>query len=626
MTNGAFLAPFADLSISSASLLISNEVLQAGGAISLAVTNVLDDGNLLTGFADTVTNKNVWQARGFNLLASPAQGSLLATAISNTAATFQRTVSRSAAADRGCVPEGFINNGAIGRFILHGETNSLFEFAGVGGANAFYIDSLEFESFTATNRDDVGNFLGVQIDANMKVYYGQALANGSSVAEKLNGANGGRFCWVSNWNCGFFSSTNLLYPDGTTNRVNTALAQSCDIDSNGNGIVNCMDPAPIPGGGCNLSALGSFSTNTPPPTSGGGPSGGHTNSANSLPTLNFPSNTGGAMAGTFLPAKVFYNGLFYDTNGVATPSSGFFTAKTTDSRGGFSGSLVMKNGKHGFSGRFDSSGRFSVTIPKTTLILTLQLDLQSADQLHGTVSDGHWFADLLADRQISATSKAGKYTLIIPGDAEDDNSPGGHGFGTATLDGSGTIKWSGTLADGTKVTQSSALSRQGIWPLYAPLYGGGGSVISWIQFTNQPESDLSGDLIWMKPASPASRYYPRGFTNEVVATGSAYSPPLAGTRVIKMTVGKLMLAGGGLHAPLTNSLTLGLNNRVSVPAGSKLTLTITTSSGLFKGTALNPETGKTVPFQGMLFEKANIGIGYFLGTDQSGEVYLSPSQ
>jgi len=100
MTNGAFLAPFADLSISSASLLISNEVLQAGGAISLAVTNVLDDGNLLTGFADTVTNKNVWQARGFNLLASPAQGSLLATAISNTAATFQRTVSRSAAADR----------------------------------------------------------------------------------------------------------------------------------------------------------------------------------------------------------------------------------------------------------------------------------------------------------------------------------------------------------------------------------------------------------------------------------------------------------------------------------------------------------------------------------------------
>src|SRR5262249_37429809 len=36
-----------------------------------------------------------------------------------------------------------------------------------------------------------------------------------------------------------------LYPDGTTNRLNTALVQSCDIDSNGNGIVNCLDPAPV---------------------------------------------------------------------------------------------------------------------------------------------------------------------------------------------------------------------------------------------------------------------------------------------------------------------------------------------------------------------------------------------
>jgi hypothetical protein len=27
-----------------------------------------------------------------------------------------------------------------------------------------------------------------------------------------------------------------------------------------------------------------------------------------------------------------------------------------------------------------------------------------------------------------------------------------------------------------------------------------------------------------------------------------------------------------------------------------------------------------------LFKKGNIGVGYFLGTDQSGEVYLGPGQ
>jgi hypothetical protein len=51
---------------------------------------------------------------------------------------------------------------------------------------------------------------------------------------------------VSNYNNGFWSSTNVVYSDGTTNRLNTALVTSCEIDSNGNGIPNCMDTNPIP--------------------------------------------------------------------------------------------------------------------------------------------------------------------------------------------------------------------------------------------------------------------------------------------------------------------------------------------------------------------------------------------
>src|SRR5262249_15121311 len=67
-----------------------------------------------------------------------------------------------------------------------------------------------------------------------------------SIAEKLALVNDGRFIWVSNYNTGFFSSTNLVYADGSTNRLNTALVTSCDIDSNGNGIPNCQDPSPVP--------------------------------------------------------------------------------------------------------------------------------------------------------------------------------------------------------------------------------------------------------------------------------------------------------------------------------------------------------------------------------------------
>ena len=82
----------------------------------------------------------------------------------------------------------------------------------------------------------------------MKVYYAQAYAGGVSVAEKIDGYEGGRLIWVKDYNCGFFSSTNVVFPDGSTNRVNAALAMSCNIDSDGDGQVNCVDPSPIPPG------------------------------------------------------------------------------------------------------------------------------------------------------------------------------------------------------------------------------------------------------------------------------------------------------------------------------------------------------------------------------------------
>src|SRR6185436_18245548 len=83
---------------------------------------------------------------------------------------------------------------------------------------------------------------GVQIDPNMKVYFAQAAMNGISVAERLNGANGG-FCWASNY-AGIYSSTNLFYGGGT-NTLNVALVQSANLDSDCDGLVNRDDGEPV---------------------------------------------------------------------------------------------------------------------------------------------------------------------------------------------------------------------------------------------------------------------------------------------------------------------------------------------------------------------------------------------
>jgi hypothetical protein len=247
LTNGAFYAPDGDIGISASSLFASNHVLLAGGSLSFTVSNSLDDGSLAANSADSITNKNFWNAgNGINLLVSPAQGSLLGTTITSFAPDYQLVVNRWAAADLGATPAGFSNNAAIGHLILDGLTNNTFEFSPITGPNALYVDEIDFRDYIATNVDNAKNYASIQIDPGMKIYYGQALANGISIAERLNGKNCGGFVWVSNYNTGFFSSTNMVYPDGSTNRLNTALVTSCTIDSNNNGIPNCMDPAPVP--------------------------------------------------------------------------------------------------------------------------------------------------------------------------------------------------------------------------------------------------------------------------------------------------------------------------------------------------------------------------------------------
>ncbi len=392
LTNGAFFAAGGDISISTDTLLVSNHVFQAGGVLTLAVSSYLDDGSLQLNSADFITNKNTWTVNnGFTLPLLPPQASLLGTTIIATNPSYFNQSITWAGADLGCSPAGFSNNAALGHVVLvGGASDSLFTFAGpnLNTNYALYVDELEFLGSTVTNTDKNGNWIGVQIAPGMKVYFGQALANGVSIAEKLNGKSGGGFCWVSNYNCGFFSSTNWPYPNFTTNRVNTALAESCDIDSwagitnfPGGPYVNCLNPfGPIPPQllpNCNVSLPLPPSTNSVPPVSSptndvpGGSSSGS-------PKLDFPpAAPAGSVSNTFASVQGNYSGLFADTNGVALSSSGFFSAKTTAS-GAFSAKVMLSGRTYSVSGRFDPiTGLALKTISLssgTSLIVQLQLD------------------------------------------------------------------------------------------------------------------------------------------------------------------------------------------------------------------------------------------------------------
>ena len=239
LNHGVLNAPFSDIILDVGSLSISNQALNAGHSLTIWATNSLSDGGPDSG--------NVWKTGilGFNLPIEPPVGDLLGTTITDTAPAWAQVASQWAGQDRGPVVAGYSNNAALGRLILDGGTPaSSFLFNAPAGANALYVDYLEFRNYL-TNFDNSGNLANLYFGPGMKIYYAQLIINGVSWAEKLNQQNGGGLNWVAAY-AGAFSSTNMYYPSsGTTNRLNAALVQSCDLDSNGNGIPNCLDLEPV---------------------------------------------------------------------------------------------------------------------------------------------------------------------------------------------------------------------------------------------------------------------------------------------------------------------------------------------------------------------------------------------
>ncbi len=252
LTNSSITAG-GDISIAADSLVMSNITWQAGRSVILRVTNFITD--------SVLTNNSIWTVQtpdgsGGNALimtVKPALGDLLGTIITNYApAPNRQSLNVWAGQDLGVSTDGYTNNAAVGKLILDavGYT-SQFKFSAAGASNALYVDSLVFADSATNgiyNNFDFG--VNLSISPNMMIYFAQATtADGTSIAAKIDtaslaGRNGGRLRWVPAY-AGYFSSANLIYPDGTTNIFNAALAGSSTIDSDGDGIPNASDPAPF---------------------------------------------------------------------------------------------------------------------------------------------------------------------------------------------------------------------------------------------------------------------------------------------------------------------------------------------------------------------------------------------
>lgn len=342
-----------------------------------------------------------------------------------------------------------------------------------------------------------------------------------------------------------------------------------------------------------------------------------------LLSQNSTNNNNPSLAGN-------YNGLFYEAGGAGLLSSGSF-ALTTTRRGAFSGRLLMGANRYSFKGQLDSSGQALAPIQRrgeNPIALTFQIDPDDPSKLSGTMSDGTWSADLVADRSMfnartNPAAFAGRYTAILPGGTDRNSQiPRGNGYATIVVNRSGSVICSASLADGTKVSQSAWLASDGRWPFYAALYRGRGQLLGWLAFNNSPAQPLAGQTSWIKSTGSGGTYYADGFTLLSPATGSAYQPPSRGVPVLDANEGYVAFGGATLRDSFTNNISIAPNNKVINLSDNKLTMTFVSGSGLFRGSVIDPRGGSLLPFGGVILQNQNVGSGCFLQGTQGGKVDL----
>jgi hypothetical protein len=334
-----------------------------------------------------------------------------------------------------------------------------------------------------------------------------------------------------------------------------------------------------------------------------------------------------------------YSGLFYESNLVAQGHSGFITLTVTPVRH-FTGSLLVGNE------RFTGQGQFAAAHPLTTslwrhgskiLVVTLQPNpAPGADGLVGSVSSGLWTAEVCADRAVfnaktNSAPSAGTYTLVIPGFQEGSAVPPiGDSCGALKVDAAGNVTFTGTLADGTVLVHKAPLSHRGEWPFYVSLYGGKGSVLSWLTFTNQPTDDVHGTLSWIRPPVPRHKPFPGTSAPDTFqAFGSRYTPPVGTNLMLQLTHGAMVFSGPTPSgAPFTNAISLGFRNQVANAntGNGKLRLALKLPTGAFNGMVTLPGSSARVAFKGVVLQKQNAGAGFFLHNGQSGRVCLGGRQ
>ncbi len=326
-----------------------------------------------------------------------------------------------------------------------------------------------------------------------------------------------------------------------------------------------------------------------------------------------------------------YSGLFLNSSDPTFASSGAFSA-AVDTAGNYKGKLQIGRTMLPFGGKFSSDGRATNNIPRaggSALLMELLMDQFGGNRIDGWVLEAGWTATLRANRAVfdarlkPDTAHAGAYTLVIAGGTNGVVAPIGDGGASLKISTAGAGVLSGMLADGSRVLQRGTVSSAGEFPVYVPLYGGRGAVFGWLRVKPSALVDLDGTLHWIRPTGPVPKTYPAGFHLVSPVMGSTFTPVGPGTW-FETNAATLSMVGGNLAGPVTNSLVLSANGRVTGSGPDTVTMAVAPATGLFAGTVKPAGTTRSIKFQGVVLQRQGFGSGAFSGSNEVGHVQFAP--
>jgi uncharacterized repeat protein (TIGR03803 family) len=323
----------------------------------------------------------------------------------------------------------------------------------------------------------------------------------------------------------------------------------------------------------------------------------------------------------FFPAQGVYYGLFATVDGVAKDTTGMLKGLRVTESGKYSGTILIAGASHSISGHFDpTTGQATSLIPHTgegplLVALTLNLDgppLQVTGTISGTNAAGAWTASLTAEPADTSLSSA-EYTMVIPNDPSNTNSPG-DGYAVIANNPAGKAIITGTLADGTAFSQSTDVSATGDVPVYVSLYGGKGLLLGLINL-----SDTPGSVTWIHPTVHSGLFKNELFTNNSATALSPWS--ISSNSVLTNLTGLSII--GALDGNDTNyTITTTDVGKVKIEGANPTVTGFVDSKGRFTvtiGSGADKVTG-----HGVILLNGPNGGGYFLKGTNAGAVTLQP--